>query len=170
MSKTLWLYGHIHLDNIVSRLYQVLSNQLLPTDFKAYFRRGRRGRYRMVVGFPTTCAISVYQYQSYEFVSHSWRYVLDTTLCAKVFRDLRQVGGFLRVNTNFQGRSILLGGWDYGVERHFQQYISYIVTVSFIGRGNQSTRRKPPTCRKSRKTLAHSVVSSTYRHEWDTNS
>ena len=57
----------------------------------------RRGRYRMVVGFTTTCAISVYQYQSYEFVSHSWRYVLDTTLCAKVFRDLGQVGGFLRV-------------------------------------------------------------------------
>ena len=76
----------------------------------------------------------------------------------------------INLNTNFQGRSILLWGWDYGVERQFQQYISYIVTVSFIGRGNQSTRRKPPTCPKSRKTLAHSVVSSTYRHEWDTNS
>jgi hypothetical protein len=31
----------------------------------------------------------------------------------------------------------------------FQQYFSYIVTVSFIGGVNQSTRRKPPTCRKS---------------------
>jgi hypothetical protein len=30
-----------------------------------------------------------------------------------------------------------------------QQYFSYIVAVSFIGGGNQSTRRKPPTCRKS---------------------
>ena len=30
-----------------------------------------------------------------------------------------------------------------------QQYFSYIVAVSFIGGGNQNTRRKPPTCRKS---------------------
>jgi hypothetical protein len=33
--------------------------------------------------------------------------------------------------------------------RHFQQYFSYIVAVTFIGGGNRSTRRKPPTCRKS---------------------
>jgi len=32
---------------------------------------------------------------------------------------------------------------------NFQQYFSYIVAVSFIGGGNRSTRRKPPTCRKS---------------------
>ena len=32
------------------------------------------------------------------------------------------------------------------VQRHFQQYFSYIVVVSFIGEGN---RRKPPTCHKS---------------------
>jgi hypothetical protein len=31
----------------------------------------------------------------------------------------------------------------YGVERHFQQYFSYILAVSFIGGGNRSTRRKP---------------------------
>jgi len=37
----------------------------------------------------------------------------------------------------------------YGVLRRFQQYFSYIVAVSFIGGVNQSTRRKPPTCRKS---------------------
>jgi hypothetical protein len=30
--------------------------------------------------------------------------------------------------------------------RHFQQYFSYIVVVTFIGGGN---RRKSPTCRKS---------------------
>jgi hypothetical protein len=35
------------------------------------------------------------------------------------------------------------GGSD--VQRHFQQYFSYIVVVSFIGVGN---RRKLPTCRK----------------------
>jgi len=40
-----------------------------------------------------------------------------------------------------------LGG--FGVKRHFKQYFSYIVTVSFIGGGNQSTWRKPPSCRKS---------------------
>jgi hypothetical protein len=32
---------------------------------------------------------------------------------------------------------------------HFLQYFSYIVAVSFIGGGNQSTQRKPPTCHKS---------------------
>ena len=31
----------------------------------------------------------------------------------------------------------------------FQQYFSYVVAVSFIGGGNRSTRRKPPTCRRS---------------------
>jgi len=30
-----------------------------------------------------------------------------------------------------------------------QQYFSYIVAVSFIGGGNQSTRRNPQTCHKS---------------------
>ena len=34
----------------------------------------------------------------------------------------------------------------YGVQCHFQQYYSYIVVVSFIGGGNQSTRRKPSIC------------------------
>ena len=37
----------------------------------------------------------------------------------------------------------------YSVQRHFQQYFSYIVVVNFIGGGNRNTRRKPPTCRKS---------------------
>ena len=37
----------------------------------------------------------------------------------------------------------------YGVYCHFQQYFSYIVVVSFIGGGNRSIRRKPPTCHKS---------------------
>ena len=37
--------------------------------------------------------------------------------------------------------------------------------VSIIGGGNWSTRRKPPTCRKSLTTLSHNAVSSTLRHE-----
>jgi len=40
-------------------------------------------------------------------------------------------------------------GFAYGVLRHFQQYFSYIVAFSFISGENRSTRRKPPTCRKS---------------------
>ena len=41
-----------------------------------------------------------------------------------------------------------IGVWyGNGVKRRFQQYFSYIVAISFIGGGNRSTRRKPPTCR-----------------------
>ena len=42
-----------------------------------------------------------------------------------------------------------------GVQRHFQQYFSYIVAVSFIDGRKRRTRRKPPTCRKS---LTHFVT------------
>ena len=38
---------------------------------------------------------------------------------------------------------------DIFVQRHFQQYFSYIVAVSFIGGGNRRTQRKSLTCRKS---------------------
>ena len=41
---------------------------------------GASCRDRMVVGFTTTCTISVYH--------HSWRGVLDTTLCEKVCQRL----------------------------------------------------------------------------------
>ena len=43
----------------------------------------------------------------------------------------------------------LLMPFFYGVECHFPQYFSYIVAVSFIGDGNQRTRRKPLIYRKS---------------------
>jgi hypothetical protein len=42
------------------------------------------GRDRMVVGLATTYAISFYHHLRCEFESHSWRAVLDTTLCDKV--------------------------------------------------------------------------------------
>jgi hypothetical protein len=43
-----------------------------------------------------------------------------------------------------------VNGWlVFGVLRHFQQYFSYIVAVSFIDGGNQRTWTKPLTCRKS---------------------
>ena len=49
----------------------------------------------------------------------------------------------------------------YSVQRHSQQYFSYIVVVSFIAGGNRSTRRGLPTCRKSLTNLSHNIVSST---------
>jgi hypothetical protein len=33
-------------------------------------------------------------------------------------------------------------GYAYGVERNFQQHFSYMVAISFIGRGNWSARKK----------------------------
>jgi hypothetical protein len=38
----------------------------------------------MVVGFTTTCAIGAYHHYSSEFEPHSWRGVLDKTLCDQV--------------------------------------------------------------------------------------
>jgi hypothetical protein len=43
------------------------------------------------------------------------------------------------------------------------------VTITTYAR-NQGTRRKPPTCRMSLKTLSHNVVLSTPRHDRDSNS
>jgi hypothetical protein len=60
------------------------------------------------------------------------------------FRD--RVGDTFRYN-----KFIDMALWFmiHGASRHFQQYFSYIVAVSFIGGRNRNTRRKPPTCRKS---------------------
>ena len=38
--------------------------------------------------------------------------------------------------------------WFMVFKHHFQQYFSYIMAVSFIGGGKQSTWIKPQTCRK----------------------
>jgi hypothetical protein len=49
-------------------------------------------------------------------------------------------------------------GWSWlvcGVERHIQHYFSNILAVSFIGGGNPSTRRKPPTMGKQLVNLYH---------------
>jgi hypothetical protein len=43
-------------------------------------------------------------------------------------------------------KSIVVWFMVYGVLRHFQQYVSYIVAVSFIDGLNRITRSKPPTC------------------------
>ena len=39
--------------------------------------------------------------------------------------------------------------------------ISWGSVYIYIGGGNRSTRRKPPTCRKSLTTLSHNVISRT---------
>ena len=53
---------------------------------------------------------------------------------------------FLILKTKRNEISFDFEDWDYGVYHHFQHYFSYIVTtISFIGGGNRSTRRKPPT-------------------------
>jgi hypothetical protein len=46
--------------------------------------RGHHGRDRMLVGFTTTCEISVNNHYRCEFEFRSWRGVLDTTLLDKV--------------------------------------------------------------------------------------
>jgi hypothetical protein len=51
-----------------------------------------------------------------------------------------------------------------------KSWCCYIVTVSFIGRENWSTGKKPVTCRSRWQTLSHNAVSSTPRHERDSNS
>jgi hypothetical protein len=46
--------------------------------------KGPREPDRMVVGFTTACAISIYHQLSCEFEPRSWRGVLDAILCDKV--------------------------------------------------------------------------------------
>ena len=63
------------------------------------------------------------------------------------------------------------GGGGYGVVYQFKQYFSYFLEASFIGGGNRSTQRKPPTYRKSvTNFLSHNVASSTLHNERDSNS
>ena len=62
---------------------------------------------------------------------------------------------YLDIYVNTQLSQLFKNGLGYGVQRHFQQYFSCIVVVSFIGRGNRSTLRKPLNCNKSLTTLLH---------------
>jgi hypothetical protein len=62
-----------------------------------YYLRGRRGRDSIVVGFPTTCAISVYHYQVVNSNPvHAEVYSMQHYVI-KFVSDLRHVGGFLCV-------------------------------------------------------------------------
>jgi hypothetical protein len=54
---------------------------------------GRRGRDSMVVGFTTTCAISAYHHQNYEFESPLALVYSMQHYVTKCVSDLRQIGG-----------------------------------------------------------------------------
>jgi len=70
------------LDNIHNRTSCIYNSLYIFVTTLA--KKDRRGRYRMVVEFTTTYAISAYHHHSWKFVSRLWRGVLDTTLCDKV--------------------------------------------------------------------------------------
>ena len=72
-----------------------INGILLLVSFDPIFaRQGRRSRDHMVVGFITIYATSAYHHQSCEYEPHSWRGVLDPTLCDKVCQSLAAVGFF----------------------------------------------------------------------------
>jgi len=52
-------------------------------------------------------------------------------------------------NSLLNSKTALLKLYKISSLLNFQQYLSYIVAVSFISGGNQSIWRKPPTCHKS---------------------
>ena len=58
---------------------------------------------------------------------------------------------------------------SYGGNRHFQQYFSYILPVSFTGGGNRNTWRKPPTYNNSLTNfITYSCIEYTSRFELTT--
>jgi len=83
-------------------------------------------------------------------IRHASLQMVDTLIINFMNRNLTPItlnAAIRNILNTFPGLGLWV--WVYGVYRHFQQYFSYIVAVSFIGGGNRSTRRKPPTCCKS---------------------
>jgi len=56
---------------------------------------------------------------------------------------LKALLNVLKFNTEL--KMVIKERESYGISRHFQQYFSYIVAMSFMGGGNW---RKTPICRK----------------------
>jgi len=88
-------YQNILVTNVLVKCYSLrastikgYSHRSLISTLSLSNMRGRHGRDHMVVGFTTICAIGTYHYWSCEFEPHSWRGVLDTTLCDKVCKWL----------------------------------------------------------------------------------
>ena len=82
------VYGYIliHIHYLINVINFLVTNN----------KRGRRGRDRMVVGFTTTFAISVYHHWSCDFESRSGEVYLIQPYVINFVSDLRHVGGFLR--------------------------------------------------------------------------
>ena len=59
----------------------------------------------MVVEFTTTCAIVAYHHLSCEFEPHSWRGVLDKTLCVKSLLVTCDRSMVFSVYSNFRHKS-----------------------------------------------------------------
>jgi hypothetical protein len=73
------------LKTIKKNSTKMFSPVIAVCHFINYMRDNIMGHCgRMVVGFATTCAISSYLHWSWEFESHSWWGVLNTTLCNQV--------------------------------------------------------------------------------------
>jgi purine-nucleoside phosphorylase len=68
------------------------------------------------------------------------------------------------------GLHIGLGLWYFTPLSTFQQYFSYMVAVSFIGTALEYLEKTTDLLQVTDKLLSHNVVSSTPRHERDSNS
>jgi hypothetical protein len=82
---------------------------------------GRRDR--MVVGFKTTCAISVYHHKSCKFESRSRRGVFHTTLCDKVCQWLVTGRWFSSATPSFSTKN---------ADRHYITEILLIIALNPI--------------------------------------
>ena len=70
--------------------------ELIVLKMKRLCKLQRRGRQRMVVGFTTTCAISVYHHHNNMLnLPHGGMYTMQHFVI-KFVSDLRQAGGFFR--------------------------------------------------------------------------
>jgi hypothetical protein len=65
--------------------------------------------------------------------------------------------------------NVMMVNW-FSIQIYYQQYLSYIVAVSFIGWGNGIPGENHRPVASHWQALSHNVASSTLRHERDLNS
>ena len=73
----------------------------------------------------------------------SKKFIIEKKTCLPIYQIVLYLQNPLLIKQSTKREVV------YGVEHHFQLYLSYIVAVSFIGGGNQRTQRKQPPCFKS---------------------
>ena len=134
---------------------KLLNQGLLMVKLKSSIRKFY-GRHHDLVnryGISVSQMTSDMFHLSYKHFHMSWSIRLYIRCRHKSFSYTDTHACTTYTNTFLLMKNIMLWvatmGLGYGVKRHFQQYLSYIVAVSFIGGGNRSTRSKPPTFRKS---------------------